>query len=235
MNLERQISRSLSLPRRITTAMRDSLRANPTKALRYGSLVDHLAEHMARAYRLGYRKRGDTLKRETRSAKKAEYRKMARAVLTQYQVSANKELKRVYRETRRRGRTHQQGVAIVLRRFRSLGIEAPAANRMKTLYTSALTSAYNEGVWDADRLDAQIWGFRWKTAGDARVRHPTHTQFEGVTLPKEHPFWLQFWPPLQFGCRCRIKSLRRKQKIVRPPPNPVPVGDGFHGQKFELK
>ena len=236
MNLERLQSRSLSLPRAVSTAMRDSLRRDPTKALRYGQLVEHLADWMTKAYALGYRKRpGGRLTRESLAAKRAEYKRQARQVLTGYQVSANAELKQTYKQARARKRTHRQATQLVLRRFRTLGMDAPASNRMASLYYTATNAAYNQGVWDSDRLDPAIWGFRYLTAGDDRVRNPTHTQYHGVTLPKEHPFWQRTWPPIDWRCRCRIKSLKRKQKIVLPPPNPVPIESGFQGQSFELR
>ena len=234
LNIELLISRSLSLPRKVTTAMRDSLKANPIKAIRYSQLVDHLSLRMTRAYKLGYRARGDTLKRESERAKLNQYKKQARKILMEYQVSANQELKRIYREARAKGRTHNQARSLVLRRFRTLGVTAPATNRVKALYRTGMTSAYNQGKFDADRNDPAIWGWRWHTAGDDKVRHPTHSQFNKVTLPKSDPFWTKFYPPIDYNCRCRVKSLRIKQPIVRPPPNPVPVRSGFEGSSFDL-
>ena len=234
-NLDLLQSRALRLPRRKRSAMIESLRTAPQRALRYGVFVDDLANAMIRAYTLGYRKNGSTLRRETRTAKLADYRKRARVVLQQYQVSANKELKRIFRESIKRGNTPARARDLVIRRFRTLGMTAPASNRMETLFKSAMYSAFQQGLWDASRNDAAVWGYRFLTRDDEKVRHPTHSQYHGVTLEKEHSFWDRVWPPLEWNCRCRIQIFRRKQKIVRPPANPIPIETGFQGQDFILR
>ena len=81
-NLDLLQSRALRLPRRKRSAMIESLRTAPQRALRYGVFVDDLANAMIRAYTLGYRKNGSTLRRETRTAKLADYRKRARVANT---------------------------------------------------------------------------------------------------------------------------------------------------------
>jgi len=235
LNLELLIARSLTLPRAVSGAMRDSIRANPTKALRFGSLVPHLTGQMLKAYKLGYRSNGSTLKQSTLKAVEKDYKRRAREVLTQYQKSTNRELKAAYAKAIRNGRTRSQAIRAVLAKFRSLGMSAPASTRMQTLYNTALNASHNQGIWDAQRSDPAIWGFRFKTMRDEAVRHPTHTQYEGVTLPKEHPFWDRVWPPLEWNCRCRIQTLKRKHKLKLPPSKEVRIPHGFKGQRFQLQ
>lgn len=61
------------------------------------------------------------------------------------------------------------------------------------------------------------------TAEDDRVRHPPksksdHTAFDGILLPVDHPFWLNYFPPLGFNCRCAVVQLSRGQmaRLGRP-------------------
>lgn len=234
VNLELHIARSLSLPRRIRSGMLDSLRANPRKALRYGVLVDDLSDAMIKAYQIGHRSKGATLRRESRTAKLAEYKRRAREVLRQYQVSSNAELKRIYQNAKASGKTDRQIVRAVVARFNSLGFTPPASNRLKTLYNSALRSAFNQGLFDAARTDPAVWGFRYIAQNDDRVR-PTHKQYDGVTLPRSDEFWNKVWPPIEWNCRCRVKVYKRKQKIVKPPPRPIPIDSRFKGQDFALE
>ena len=232
-------AKSLSLPRKVTSAMRESLRNDPTKALRFGPLVPHLANLMVRSYREGYSKRGDPFKRSRRQAKQNEYLRLAREVLNKYQVSTNKELKRIYREAVSRGTSHSKAVKLVLRRFRALGVDAPATTRLEALFRSASNSTYHEGIWDADRLDPSVWGFRFHAREVKGEKHPTtresHYQYHLVCLPKDHPFWERVFPPLSWNCYCRIQTLRRKQKLVHPPTPELEIEAAFRGQKFELR
>ena len=228
--------RSLSLPRKATSAMRESLRSNPTKALNYQVFREQLTNLMIQSYTLGYRSKGASLKQDTRRAKREEYSTRAYKILREYQKSANAELKRTHAKAISDGKTPNQARQAVLRRFRTLGMTAPAYNQIETLFRTASNAAYNQGVWDATRQDASIWGYRWRTARDERVRHPEHSQFEGMTLPRTDPIWDEFWPPICWNCRCRIISLKRKQKEKRPRSIKRPVCDeGFQGQRFELR
>jgi hypothetical protein len=54
------------------------------------------------------------------------------------------------------------------------------------------------------------------TARDNRVRRPPksrhdHTAFEGILLPVDHPFWISYFPPLGFNCRCAVVQKSRGQ------------------------
>lgn len=227
---------SLSLPRQVTASMRDSIRENPTKAILYNQLNDDLTSAMIRAYQLGFNEDGSRLSRARRATKRAEYSKQARLLLLKYQVDANRQLKKAYRAARDAGKTHRQATELTLRRFRTLGINAPASNRMKTTYDTATYGAYNQGVFDASQDESTVVGYRYWTQADERVRNPEHTQFHGVSLPKGDKFWRKFWPPICWNCRCFIQKLKRKPKggWVQPPANPVPVCPGFEGTAFTL-
>lgn len=238
-NLERLIARSLSTPRNVRMDMRRRIVTSPTRPLSYLVLVDNLADRMISAYAMGYRANGASLRRESRTARHAHYRRMARQVLQQYQTSTNAELQRIYQQARAKGVSSDSAAKLILRRFGTLGHTAPVSNRLKTLYGSALRSAYNQGLFDSTSTDAAIWGFRWIAREVRGAKHPTtretHWQFHRVTLPKEHDFWRTYWVPLEWNCKCRIKVFRRKQTIQRPPPNPMAIDSGFRGQSFELQ
>ena len=219
------------------SAMRASLRANPTKALNFKVLVDDLTDSMVASYRLGYSKRGLPFSKATRIAVTNRYKKEARKALTQIQTSSNSALKQAYWKAIRDGGTERQATNAVLRRFNTLGATAPASNRFEALYRSASDAGYMQGIWESQRLDPGVWGFRYlnKEPPDDRIR-ASHRQFNGVTLPKEHPFWSIYWPPIAWGCRCKIKTYARKQKLVYPPPlgERLKVEDRFIGTGFSI-
>ena len=240
IQLDLLITRSLTLPRAVTSRMRASLRANPTRAIRYDQLVDHLMDNMVRAYRLGFREFG-VLRRDTERAMRAEFRRKAREVLIQYQVFANQELRRVYREHIRGGATQRQATDQVLRKFRLLGVTPPATNRMKTLYTTALTGAFNAGQFDSTRNNRAIWGYRFRCREVGGGQHPTtrdsHWALNRITLPRDHELWERgLFPPISYNCYCRIQVLKRAVPIVQPSQDiSLPVDEGFSGTGFELR
>jgi SPP1 gp7 family putative phage head morphogenesis protein len=235
IKLQRLIRRSLSLPRKISTSMRARLRFHPPKALNFRMLIPDLSGEMIKGYTLGYRLGGKhSLPNETRRRKKDDYWPMASEFLVKFQKSTNKILRETYDKALANGMTENQATKQVLRRFGTIGFSAPAANNVKSLYTTAITAAYNQGIFDADRTDPGVWGFRYKTKEDAKVRTPQHAQFNNVTLPRADPFWNNVWPPIDYNCRCVIKSFRTKQRRKNPPANPVPVTSGFEGYTFQL-
>lgn len=66
-----------------------------------------------------------------------------------------------------------------------------------------------------DYVQEILWGYKYVTVGDVRVR-PEHARLEGVTLPKDDPFWQRYYPPNGWSCRCQAIPLFEKEKIKRP-------------------
>lgn len=235
MNLERLISRSLSTPRKVRMDIRRSIQRRPTGNLRYSQLTEHLATAMIRGYQLGHRRSGAVLRRESRKAKLAEYKRRASAVLDEYGESATREVSSTYRNARAKGASVKAATILALRRLGTLGHSAPAVNRLKALYNSAIRSAHEQGVFDSTIGDSSVWGYSIVTHTDDRVRD-SHLQFNKITLPRTHEFWRQIGtPPWGWNCRCRLKVYKRKQKIVRPPPNLIPIDEDFRGNDFGLR
>ena len=239
MNLERLISRSMSTPRSVRVGMRRAIMRRPTGKLRYTQLVEHLSQSMVRAYALGYRSNGASLRNDSRAARLADYKRRARAVLGQYGETASRDVAKTYRNARAKGASVKVATNLALRRFAMMGHTAPASNRLQTLYQSALRSAFQQGIFDSTNSQAEIWGYRYLARDLGGHQDPAtrdaHWQYHMVTLPKEHEFWRKIWPPIDWNCRCRIKAFRRPQKIQRPPPNPIRIETGFQGQDFELQ
>lgn len=104
-------------------------------------------------------------------------------------------------------------------KFAALGVSPAKPYRLSTLFKTANQLAYSAGRWQSDRdvdVDEIIWGYEYLTVGDDRVR-PQHYALEGVTLPKSDDFWLKFWPPNGWNCRCQAVAILDKGRIKRPP------------------
>lgn len=118
----------------------------------------------------------------------------------------------------------RQATSILRKRFDALGVSPNNDFQVETIYRTQSQISYNAGRYKADQdLDVQeiLWGYKYVTAGDDRVR-PSHEALDGVTLPKDNPFWDQFWPPNGWNCRCQVIPIYEKRRIKRPPKNVEP-------------
>ena len=87
---------------------------------------------------------------------------------------------------------------------------------LKTIKATARQAAKNARIYQ--RYDPEeIWGFRYLNTGD-NIR-PDHAALHGMTLPSDHEFWVQGFPPNGCNCKCTIKVMLRKPKrLSRVPP-----------------
>ncbi len=99
-----------------------------------------------------------------------------------------------------------------------LGVDSVAPYKLETVYRTELQTAFNAGRWIADQdPDVQeiLWGYKYVTVGDDRVREE-HAALDGVTLPKDDPFWDKYWPPNGWNCRCQVIPVFEERNIVKP-------------------
>jgi SPP1 gp7 family putative phage head morphogenesis protein len=111
------------------------------------------------------------------------------------------------------------GKAAVAEAFQVAGLTPDNYFTTEAIFRTQTALAYGAGRWQADQdpaIQEVLWGYRYVTVGDDRVR-AEHRGFEGVTLPKDDPFWATHWPPNGWGCRCVTISVFEPRKTVRPP------------------
>jgi SPP1 gp7 family putative phage head morphogenesis protein len=97
----------------------------------------------------------------------------------------------------------------------NLGLSPRNSFSIENLVRTQTQITYNAAKFEEEQLVDEIWGYKYVTVGDVRVR-PEHAVFEGVTLPKDDPFWLKFYPPNGWSCRCQVIPIFGKQKIKKP-------------------
>lgn len=81
---------------------------------------------------------------------------------------------------------------------------------LKVEYDNAINTSYLAARW-TEFADDDLLTFT--TAGDDRVRQ-SHRELDGITLPKTHPFWRTFYPPLAWNCRCTVVVTLSKRKTA---------------------
>lgn len=117
------------------------------------------------------------------------------------------------------GATLPEAKKVLAEAFKANGIAPSNPYQIETIYRTQAQLAYSAGRFQTDQhpaIQEILWGYLYKTVGDSRVR-PAHRILDGVTLPKDHEFWLYFWPPNSWNCRCSVISLFEERKIVLPP------------------
>jgi uncharacterized protein with gpF-like domain len=72
--------------------------------------------------------------------------------------------------------------------------------RMRTIYRTNLATSYAAGRL-AQLREFPIWVYRH---GGSREPRPEHLAWDGLALPREHPFWATHYPPSGWGCSCYV-------------------------------
>jgi SPP1 gp7 family putative phage head morphogenesis protein len=147
--------------------------------------------------------------------------------------------------------------------FRVKGLPVPSLNHLRTVYRRNTIQAYNDTRREtlSKPVTTKLFPFwQYLTVGNGKAGvnnvRASHAAFHGKVFAWDDPFWGQFMPPWEWGCRCFFRAVRereviRKQLTVwtyaggrirpvsksggrRPKPQSVQArpGAGFMGQQF---
>ena len=139
-------------------------------------------------------------------------------VVTRYSQSLNLELESFTSSLISQGLTLPNMIEQLQEKLASLGLDSAKPFELETIARTKSQIVYNAGKYQEEQEDYIqdiLWGYRYSTLRDTRVRDE-HAPFEGVTLPKEDPFWVTHYTPNGWNCRCSVIAVFDKQKIVRP-------------------
>lgn len=84
---------------------------------------------------------------------------------------------------------------------------------LDNVFRTNIQSAYGHGRWQQQQKNKDKRPYLMYSAiNDSRVR-PAHLALNRIVLPIDHPFWLTYYPPLGFRCRCTVTALTEKQAL----------------------
>ncbi|MDP1980485.1 phage minor head protein [Undibacterium sp.] len=84
---------------------------------------------------------------------------------------------------------------------------AKTAWRTKVIYQTNMSTSYAAGRWkqlNDPELQKVMPYWQYKHNDGVIYPRPLHKSWDGLTLPSDHPFWKQHFPPNGWGCQCRV-------------------------------
>ena len=89
-------------------------------------------------------------------------------------------------------------------------VQLGSPRRLRTIYRANLRTAYSAGRWERiQRVKGARPYLRYVTADDDLVRH-SHARWHGIVLLVDDRFWLVYYPPNGWGCRCGVQQLSER-------------------------
>ncbi len=180
-----------------------------------------IAAAMSPAYTRGIRflQRRHDMSPEALAALEAQADAHLVQVLAGVDESVQRELQRTVVKIQTENLHVRAGVKELRETWKKLGLAERNSFQLEAIFRTQTQLAYAAGnaeiLADPD-IDQILWGFKYVTVGDDRVRD-SHVALDGVTLPKDDPFWVTNTPPNGWACRCQVIPIFRERKIVEAP------------------
>jgi len=152
------------------------------------------------------------------NALKKKYNTTAFEVISNFADNIKKELSDATEQLIKEGAHVREAKKVLAIKFAEFGIRPASRSQIETIFRTQAQIAFAAGKYNAEQDETiydALWGYKYVTIGDDRVR-PTHAILDGITLPKAHKFWEQFYPPNGWNCRCQAIPIFEKVDIVKP-------------------
>lgn len=109
--------------------------------------------------------------------------------------------------------------------------------RLKTIYRANVRSARAAGQWQRIERTKKALPYLVYMIGPSENHRPEHEAKNGLVLPVDDPFWLQWMPPNGWGCKCRVRQItRREAEEIGIEESPqYPMRDITNGRTGEVK
>lgn len=99
---------------------------------------------------------------------------------------------------------------LFIEQFEETGLSAA---HLETVYRTNLQSAFGRGIWEQGTdpdIQAEVWGWRYHTVGDDRVREEHEALDEMIFKTGERD---EIFPPWDFNCRCTAEWISLQEAI----------------------
>lgn len=140
-------------------------------------------------------------------------------VLSTATTEVQRQLQRTMLEIQADNLHVRAGVKKLRAQWSNLGLDERNSFQIEAIFrtqTQLAFAAGNAEIMQEPEVDDILWGYKYVTAGDDRVRD-SHIALDGVTLPKDDPWWQTNTPPNGWSCRCQVIPQFDKRKKAQPP------------------
>ncbi|WP_447951314.1 ADP-ribosyltransferase [Chryseobacterium koreense] len=96
-------------------------------------------------------------------------------------------------------------------------------NYLEAEWQFAVSSSQSAGNWAAIDQDGR-YNLQYRTANDDRVR-ADHAALQDITLPTDDPFWMSYYPPNGWRCRCTAVEVLQEKYTVSDSEKANAAGD----------
>lgn len=90
-------------------------------------------------------------------------------------------------------------------------VQLGSTKRLATIYDSNLRSARAAGQWTRIQRTKAVRPYLLYQLGPSERHRATHVAKKGLVLPVDDPFWLTWYPPNGWRCRCWVRQINRSE------------------------
>lgn len=90
-------------------------------------------------------------------------------------------------------------------------VQLGSPRRLKTIYRSNMRSARAAGQWARIERHRDTHPYLIYELGPSQEHRDEHVAWAGTTLPVDHPWWAEHMPPNDYGCKCRVRAVSRRE------------------------
>lgn len=112
----------------------------------------------------------------------------------------------------------KQATKILTSKLADMGLSPNSPAYVETLVRTHNQLAYNAAQHVELNKDNELWGYKYVTVGDDRVR-PEHWRLDGLVRKKDDVIWDKIWPPNGWNCRCQPLAIYEPEPVSRLPKN----------------
>lgn len=106
-------------------------------------------------------------------------------------------------------------------------------NYLKTEYVTSVLQSQAAREWVDFQENDNISFLKYNTQRDVRVR-PKHVALDGITLPKNDPFWNDYTPANGWRCRCFVTGIERARSTDLSKKNLPEFGTPDFPKEFKM-
>ena len=88
-------------------------------------------------------------------------------------------------------------------------VQLGSDRRLRTIYDTNMRTARSAGQWDRIQRTKRAMPYLLYTLGPSREHRAEHLKWANLCLPVDDPFWLTYFCPNGWGCKCGVRQVSK--------------------------